>query len=298
MPGIVKYYLYSLCLFAGLTACATAQVRSSETGAVIGNVNTGRVPADTLTVMLTAPGEPDRRFDLRVTGDFEFHDLPIGSYELQVLTFQGDIIYRKSVYVSAVNRISVRLPDWNIQPTPAPGAATVSAVRLQHNPPGKARKEFAQAAKASRKEDRAAAIEHLKKAIELDPKYMEAHYNLGVQYLNTRRFELARSEFQAAVTLDPGAPSPWVNLSSTLLLMGRSADAEVAIRKALRLDGNNVLAHYLLSISLLTQGKQTAEAVDNLKRVSDTYPHAQKILDEISKNGGTIEGAGKLSARR
>ena len=183
----VRRVLYLFSLVAGLAFYAPAQVQDEGPvlGSVMGSVDTGGSPANSLTVLLSAPGEPDRRVDLRSTGDFDFRDVPLGDYELKVTTFQGDVLHSEHVFVSAAERIFVRLSPPSVERAAPGGAATVSGARLQHNPPAKARKEFSRAAKASRENDPVAAVAHLTKAVTLDPEYMEAHYDLGVQYLRT-----------------------------------------------------------------------------------------------------------------
>ena len=277
-----------LFVLAGFGPCVVAQTDTRQSGAVVGEVDTGGVSPDTLAVVLSIAGQPDRVVHLRGAGDFEFRDVPYGQYELKVTTLHGDLIHREYLFLSSAQRVSVRLPRQRVDPTSSGTSATVSAARLQHTPPAKARREFTRAVEASRKNDSVAAVGHLTKAIELDPDFMEAHYNLGVQYLKTQRFELAHSQFQKATMLDPGAPAPLINLASTLISLDRPAEAEVSARKAVRLEGANGIARYLLGLALINQQKNTPEALDNLRRASETVPQAQLIIAEIVKSRGQM----------
>jgi len=47
------------------------------------------------------------------------------------------------------------------------------------------------------------AVEQFQKAIEINPGYFQAHYNLGLAYQGLRKFDFARREFQAALELQP-----------------------------------------------------------------------------------------------
>lgn len=269
---------HTLCVFlvlSGLVSCLDAQVTARQSGSVMGEVDTGGEPCDTLSVVLSASGEPDRRVDLRIGGAFDFRDVPFGQYELKVVTLHGEVTHREFFFLNSAYRLSVRLPRNGFVRT---ATSTVSAARLRHDVPAKARKEFARASEASRKNDSPSAVEHLARAIELDPDFMEAHYNLGVQYLQSGQFPLALPEFEKAVVLDPGVPAAWVNLASTWLHLKRLVEAEAAARKAIRLDGTNAVARYCLGLALLSQAKKTPEALANLKIASETLASARIAL--------------------
>jgi tetratricopeptide (TPR) repeat protein len=75
-----------------------------------------------------------------------------------------------------------------------------------------------------------AAIASLKRAVELDPRSLNGHYNLGLAYLETGQFELANQHAQRAYAL--GAPVP--GLRDRLKRAGhwRPADPETATLEA------------------------------------------------------------------
>ncbi|MGE5280391.1 MAG: tetratricopeptide repeat protein [Deltaproteobacteria bacterium] len=57
---------------------------------------------------------------------------------------------------------------------------------------------------SGRRGDYDAAIRHFKQAIGLDPKYVEAYYNMGVTYLRAGAREEARRAFEELLELNPG----------------------------------------------------------------------------------------------
>jgi len=301
---------YILCLslvLISVAPCAKAQFDlhnnpalgrgSAETGwrgdvvSVSGEVETASAPGDSLVVVLTSGFEMERRADVRSGGDFQFGDVPYGDYELKVTTVYGQVIHREYVSVNSMtNHISVRLSRQRVE---RPGSGTVSAARLRHKIPSKARKEFEKGVEAARKDDSAAAIGHLTRATELDPDFMEAHNSLGIQHLKCDGYEPALAQFQKAIELDPGARAPVANLAATLLALGRSAEAETAARKAVRLDASNGISSYFLGLALLQQQKNTSEALDSLERASETFPRARLVIAGVVEKRGDVERAKK-----
>ncbi len=75
-------------------------------------------------------------------------------------------------------------------------------------------------------EGRVSEAEHLyRRAIELDPGFMPAHYNLGNTLRVQGRFEEALVAYETALGLAPGDYEIHMNIGATLLDLGRAADA-------------------------------------------------------------------------
>ncbi len=69
------------------------------------------------------------------------------------------------------------------------------------------------------------AIEHLRKTIEMEPGFFEAHWALGRVYLEQRRIPDAIAAFEQAGTLSGGIPFITASLGSAYALAGNRADA-------------------------------------------------------------------------
>jgi len=82
-----------------------------------------------------------------------------------------------------------------------------------------------------------------------------------------------------------------VNLAATLVTMERAEEAESAARKAIRLDGGAAMARYFLGLALLQQEKNTFEALDNLRRASETIPRARLAIAEVAQKRGDVARA-------
>lgn len=89
-----------------------------------------------------------------------------------------------------------------------------------------------------------------RKAISLDPEYVNAYSNLGNALYEMKRLEEAEVAHRKAIKLDPEHVNAHNNLGNTLCEMNRFEEAEVIFRKAIKLDPENVKAHSNLGYTL------------------------------------------------
>jgi tetratricopeptide (TPR) repeat protein len=89
---------------------------------------------------------------------------------------------------------------------------------------------------------------------------VEAQAELGAVYAKTGQPVLALELFQDALAAEPNWALLQSNAAVVLLMLNRSAEAENAARRAVRLDAASVEANYILGIAMLMQGRTTAEA--------------------------------------
>lgn len=140
------------------------------------------------------------RTPLSPAGSFEFRHIPQGTLEVRVITFQGDVL--KSEWVLQENTgwpMTIRVGRRMEKPV----SGLVTPYRLQHKVPKKAMSEFVKAARAIEEQQFDAARRHLRKAIEIDPGFVEAYNNLGVRLAKEGKMEDAAEQFLAASKLDP-----------------------------------------------------------------------------------------------
>jgi Tfp pilus assembly protein PilF len=76
--------------------------------------------------------------------------------------------------------------------------------------------------------DGAQAQEHLKRALELDPGFLQAHLALGKVYLRTNRFQDAAGELESVVRADPRVAEAYYQLSRVYTRLQRRKDAQEA----------------------------------------------------------------------
>jgi tetratricopeptide (TPR) repeat protein len=164
--------------------------------------------------------------------------------------------------------------------------ATVSVARLRHHIPRRALKEFNKSADAVEKGDSQAAIAHLKKALEIDPAFVEAHNNLGARYLVLQQYERALEEFQKALALDDRATLVYPNMAIAYLGLGRYADAERAARRGLWCDPTSNRCRLLLGLALEGQERDLPEALENLAAAAREFPTARLSAARILAREG------------
>ncbi len=115
-------------------------------------------------------------------------------------------------------------------------AGPVSLYQLRHKVPKKAKKEFTIGAQLIALGDADGAEAHFRKAIALDPGYMEAHNNLATRLMVAKRFNEGLMELWIAAALDPAASPVHSNLAFAFLKIGRFKDAEREAKLAIALD--------------------------------------------------------------
>jgi len=103
------------------------------------------------------------------------------------------------------------------------------------------------------------AEEACRHALRIDPKYEEAHYNLGVILRHDRRSE-AEASFRTALELDPGFACAHRELGFVLAHGAPNPEAEAHLRRAIELDPGDAWAHIYLGTYLWSAGVAAAVA--------------------------------------
>ena len=95
----------------------------------------------------------------------------------------------------------------------------------------------------------------MKKSIALEPKYIEAHSNLGNNLRLQGNFKDAEISFRQVIELKPDFAEAHSNLGVLLQVQGRFKEAELSYRKAIELKSNYARAHNNLGVLLKEQGR-------------------------------------------
>lgn len=159
--------------------------------------------------------------------------------------------------------------------------------------PARAAKELQRSQNALQSGDTRSSAQHLEKALQIYPDYLEGHNSLGARYVELHEYEKAAAEFQKAIDIDPRVMQPVNNLSVAFFLQQRYRDAEGAARRARDLDPHDPTARYMLGAILATEGRNAEEAMEMLRETKQQFPDSRLLLAKILIRLGAVEEAEK-----
>jgi tetratricopeptide (TPR) repeat protein len=195
-------------------------------------------------------------------GSFTFSNLASGNYTIIVNAGPDYEIARDSVLIErdlsppgsvgagsgTTRRYSVMI---NLQPKIESGRAKASVINAAlADVPDEARRLYEKGLELAGAGDTLKAIDNLRAAVSLYPKFPLALNELGVQYLKTGQFSKAIVALTSAATFNPDAFAPKLNLGIAMLETNRFSEAEKQLREALRLNQSIPTAHMYLGVTL------------------------------------------------
>ena len=113
------------------------------------------------------------------------------------------------------------------------------------------------------------------KALELDPKLVQAHVNLIALYGRLGQFKKSEEHYEAAVQLDTGSAESYYDYGVLLLGQEKYAQAETAFRKTIEIDPFHIGAYNDLGFLLERQGK-LQEAAQEYRKAVENGPNSRQ----------------------
>ncbi|MFN2577671.1 MAG: tetratricopeptide repeat protein [Pyrinomonadaceae bacterium] len=229
------------------------------------------------------------------TGRFEFTRLALGKYQIVAEADRDkfEISTETVEIVGARNPTSVVTIVLREKQQPGrPRAAAISATELDAKVPARARKEFEQASKLNREGKTEEAIDHLRKAIALYPRYLMAHNDLGAELLDLGRLDQSEAEFRTAVNIDPSAFNPILNLGIVLVKKKQFPQARIALDKAISIQAQSPAARLYSGLAFIGTSEFEQAAKEFLAAHylgSSDYAIALFHLGELYMNRGEHE---------
>jgi tetratricopeptide (TPR) repeat protein len=139
------------------------------------------------------------------------------------------------------------------------------------------------------------AIELFNQALEIDPEFSGADYNLGYTYYRLGDLDRAERYFVKAVQTDPAKAGGFFYLGLTQLKMNRLDEAAVAIRHAILIQPDGYGYHFALGVVLKLQGDFPGALEQfhaELERDPEQSASRQQIAEiEASHKGKPPEGS-------
>ena len=124
------------------------------------------------------------------------------------------------------------------------------------------------------------AVEHYRKAVQIDPNNYKALYNLGMALAARGQFNEAIENFRQAIQIKPNDCGALVSLGIALANRGQFDEAIANFRQAIQIDPNNCEALNNLGIALATRG-QFDEAIGNFRKAIQIKPNYCDALDNL-----------------
>lgn len=205
-------------------------------------------------------------------GRFQFPGLTPGQYQVVI---EGDRVRFETttanveVFPGAPSLLNVVLKEIKSSNNSKGGGDSVSASELDPAVPAKAKKEFDRATAASNEGKPDEAIEHLRQAIAIYPRYLMAHNDLGAQLLGERKLDEAAVELRRALEIDPKAFNPHLNLGIVLVQQQKFSEAAPILQVAVSLNSGSPAARLYNGMALqglneLDAAKREFEAAHEL----------------------------------
>lgn len=117
-------------------------------------------------------------------------------------------------------------------------------------------------------QDMPQAIDHYKKATEINPNYSGAFNILGYAYRQNADYANAEVAFKKYIELIPKDPNPYDSYAELLLKTGRFDESIAQYKKALEIDSNFINSHQGIAAALMYQGKAD-DATAELQKITD-----------------------------
>jgi len=100
----------------------------------------------------------------------------------------------------------------------------------------------------------AEALQEYRAALEEEPRFIRARFDIGVVYLMMGRHEDARSAFIEILKIAPRYTEVWVHLGNVYFEENKYSEAIASYRKAIAINPRHTLAHYNLAITYSRKG--------------------------------------------
>ncbi|MGH9798826.1 MAG: tetratricopeptide repeat protein [Blastocatellia bacterium] len=256
---------FSSLILASLLVCAVAPVRAQNPNresrtlpgmiSITGQVRLGQGSEAAELILVTlesrrggivAQVRTDR------TGKFKFTGIGGGQYKV-IIRHPGYVEVQREVDLETATSEYVQfqlVPDKSSVSQPANSFLLINAVT-----PADAQKEF-DLAQSDLKDGKniQGGIAHLEKAINLYPKFMEAHLLLGTAYMDNKQWDKAERQLRHALEMDGKLVAADFALGEVYRRRQKYDEAEKVLLEGLKLDPKSYQGHFTLGQVYFAKG--------------------------------------------
>lgn len=157
---------------------------------------------------------------------------------------------------------------------------TVSRLGPREQSMLEARKVYVQAVGDLREDDTRAAVEKIKRALEIYPDYFDAEWMLGNAYERLGETELAIASYRRAEKLDPSSALPHQSLGELYERKEKYTEALEEFKKAIESSPDEI-APYIYSSWVYINMDELDEALGVSRKALEVDPHNKVVLNNI-----------------
>ena len=190
----------------------------------------------------------DRQTFTDSRGNFEFRNVPNGSYNIRV-RLEGFENVNYPVDAPGTPYVFIFLNGSAVHgrgPNALGGNHSVDVRQLKAEIPKQALREYEKAVREIKDHNTQRAIERLEKSIKLAPDFYNAHLGLAQEYRKTDRLDAAEQELTRASELNPREGTPLIQLGEIYLEKTNFKRAAEVFSQAIRVEPGSAVAHYAL----------------------------------------------------
>ncbi len=250
----MKLALSLLLLLASFSSIAAQQGGSVLEGKVI--TPSGTQPNTPVRVKLTFNGRPIHETFTDLSGRFTFPGLKSGTYQLMA---EGDGLTFETTTVTADIPAfggsgqgftqDIQLRPISHKSNNGPGVVNA----FTQNVPAAAKQALEAGLKLAEEGKAPAAIESMRKAIQIFPEYFDAHLQLGNVFLKTDQLQDAIAELDKAREVNPNDERAYQSFGLLLMKQRNYAVAVVVFAEAARLNPENPVNAVMRATALIHQ---------------------------------------------